>query len=83
MADVKKSINRALGQVFYSDAQQMRIHSYKGKILEDSKTLEENEVSHNSFLIVIFFEVPIGNLVFSPILPLQFHLELDSLPQKS
>ncbi|KAL3344443.1 hypothetical protein AABB24_023735, partial [Solanum stoloniferum] len=63
VADVKKIINIALGQVFYSDAQQMRIHSYKGKILEDTKTLEENDVAHNSFLVVIFSGVPMGNLV--------------------
>ncbi|XXG40966.1 hypothetical protein AAC387_Pa01g1544 [Persea americana] len=51
IADVKLQIERSQGQDVYPSAQQMLIH--QGKVLKDSMTLEENNVTENSFLVIM------------------------------
>lgn len=55
IADVKLQIERSQGQDVYPSAQQMLIH--QGKVLKDSMTLEENNVTENSFLVIMLTKV--------------------------
>ncbi|XP_042464388.1 ubiquitin receptor RAD23d-like isoform X1 [Zingiber officinale] len=51
VVDVKKSIETSQGESVYPAGQQMLIH--QGKILKDDTTLADNEVSDNSFLVIM------------------------------
>ncbi|XP_077236171.1 ubiquitin receptor RAD23d-like isoform X2 [Tasmannia lanceolata] len=51
VADVKKNIETVQGPDIYPSAQQMLIH--QGKVLKDTTTVEENNVSDNSFLVIM------------------------------
>ncbi|XP_037491959.1 ubiquitin receptor RAD23c [Jatropha curcas] len=51
VADVKKFIETAQGADVYPAEQQMLI--YQGKVLKDSRTLEEIKVAENSFFVVM------------------------------
>ncbi|XP_068661901.1 ubiquitin receptor RAD23c-like [Aristolochia californica] len=51
VADVKNQIETIHGQDVYPSALQMLIH--QGKVLKDSSTLQENNVSENSFLVIM------------------------------
>lgn len=55
IADVKLQIEKSQGQDVYPSAQQMLIH--QGKVLKDSMTLEENNVTENSFLVIMLTKV--------------------------
>ncbi|XP_072973164.1 ubiquitin receptor RAD23d-like isoform X2 [Typha angustifolia] len=54
VADVKKSIESVQGQSVYPAAQQMLIH--QGKILKDDTTLQDNNISENSFLVIMLMK---------------------------
>lgn len=52
---VKKRIEDAQGKDTFPFAQQLLI--YKGKVLKDDTTMEENSVTENSFLVVMLTKV--------------------------
>ncbi|XP_072992179.1 ubiquitin receptor RAD23d isoform X2 [Typha latifolia] len=54
VADVKKSIESMQGQSVYPAEQQMLIH--QGKILKDDTTLQDNNISENSFLVIMLMK---------------------------
>ncbi|KAL1569802.1 Ubiquitin receptor RAD23d [Salvia divinorum] len=51
VADVKKNIETVQSSAVYPAAQQMLI--YQGKVLKDESTLEQNEVSEGSFVVIM------------------------------
>ncbi|KAI3497895.1 hypothetical protein L1887_33507 [Cichorium endivia] len=56
VADVKKNIETVQGPDVYPAVQQMLIH--QGKILKDDTTMEENQVSENSFFVIMLSKAP-------------------------
>ncbi|XP_010485565.1 PREDICTED: ubiquitin receptor RAD23c-like [Camelina sativa] len=51
VADVKKNIETVQGADVYPAAKLMLIH--QGKVLKDEKTIEENKVAENSFIVIM------------------------------
>lgn len=60
VAEVKLEIEKSQGQDVYPSAQQMLIH--QGKVLKDVATLEENNVTENSFLVIMLSKVRLALL---------------------
>ena len=53
--NVKKQIEQVQGAQTYPNEQQLLI--YKGKVLKDETTIEENKVTENTFLVVMLSKV--------------------------
>ncbi|GKC94573.1 ubiquitin receptor RAD23c-like protein isoform X2, partial [Tanacetum coccineum] len=51
VADVKKNIERVQGPTVYPAARQVLLH--QGNILKDETTLEENNITENSFMFIL------------------------------
>ncbi|KAI3763639.1 hypothetical protein L2E82_13632 [Cichorium intybus] len=56
VADVKKNIEIVQGPDVYPSARQILIH--QGKVLKDDTTMEENEVSDNSSIVIMLSNMP-------------------------